>query len=59
MWRGYDHTAWMSFWLLCRDRPAVPCPDAPSPDFLAQLRAYTGFRARLDEDALVKAFKSF
>jgi hypothetical protein len=49
----------MSFWLLCRDRPAVPCPDAPSPDFLAQLRAYTGFRARLDEDALVKAFKSF
>ena len=53
------HACLTHVWRLRRDRQQVPCPDAPSPEFLAQLRAYTGFRARLEEDALVRAFKSF
>lgn len=42
------------------DRARVPADEEPpSQDFLAQLRAFTGFRSKLDEAALVKAFKSF
>jgi hypothetical protein len=37
----------------------VPCEEQPSPEFLAQLRSYTDFRQKLDEELLVKAFKSF
>ena len=56
--RGVKLSATCMIWS-CRDRPLVPCPDLPSRDFLAQLRAYTGFRSKLDEAAPVRAFKSF
>ena len=43
-----------------RDRPRVPAgAEPPSREFLAQLRAYTGFRAHPDEAALIRAFRSF
>ena len=45
--------------LLPQDAAQVPCPEQPSPEFLAQLRAYTTFRVRVDESSLDRVYKSF
>ena len=46
--------------LLPQDAAQVPCPEQPSPEFLAHLRAHTTFRVRVDEaDSERKVYKSF
>ena len=45
--------------LLPQDAAQVPCPEQPSQEFLAQLRAYTTFRVRVDEAISEKVYKSF
>ena len=45
--------------LLPQDAAQVPRPEQPSPEFLAQLRAYTTFRVGVDESSLEKVYKSF
>jgi len=45
--------------LLPRDAAKVPRPDEPSPEFLAQLRAFTTFRVKVDERTVEKVYKSF
>lgn len=45
--------------LLPQDATQVPCPEQPSSEFLAQLRAYTTFRVRVDESSLERVYKSF
>ncbi len=45
--------------LTAADAAAVPQPEEPSPEFLAQLRAYTTFRVRVNEADEQKVYKSF
>lgn len=45
--------------LLPQEAVQVPQPEQPSPEFLAQLRAYTTFRVRVDEGSDGKVYKSF
>ena len=45
--------------LLPQDAAQVPHPEQPSPEFLAQLRAYTTFRVSVDESRVQKVYKSF
>ena len=45
--------------LTAADAAAVPQPEEPSPEFLAQLRAYTTFRVRVDEADEQKVYRNF
>ncbi len=45
--------------LMPQDAAQVPQPEQPSPEFLAQLRAYTTFRVKVDESTIEKVYKSF